>query len=52
VPAGLAVQQSARDRDAADELAFARIHEGVALRNIMVQIANGWNWRTAWKLVD
>ncbi|MDP9271102.1 MAG: NADPH-dependent F420 reductase [Chloroflexota bacterium] len=36
----------------AGELAFARILEGMALLNIKLQIANGWNWRTAWKLVD
>jgi 8-hydroxy-5-deazaflavin:NADPH oxidoreductase len=36
----------------AGELASARVLEGMALLNIKVQIANGWAWRSAWKLVD
>lgn len=36
----------------AGDLSVARILEGMALLNIKLQIANGWNWRTAWKLVD
>ena len=36
----------------AGELAIARVLEGMALLNIKLQIANGWSWRTAWKLVD
>jgi len=36
----------------AGELAIARVLEGMALLNIKLQVANGWSWRTAWKLVD
>jgi 8-hydroxy-5-deazaflavin:NADPH oxidoreductase len=36
----------------AGELAIARILEGMAYLNIKLQIANGWPWRSAWKLVD
>lgn len=36
----------------AGELSAARILEGMALLNIKLQIANGWSWRSAWKLVD
>jgi 8-hydroxy-5-deazaflavin:NADPH oxidoreductase len=36
----------------AGELASARVLEGMALLNIKLQIANGWAWRSAWKLVD
>src|SRR5437867_3128747 len=36
----------------AGDLSVARILEGMALLNMKVQIAHGWSWRTAWKLVD
>jgi NADPH-dependent F420 reductase len=35
----------------AGDLSMARILEGMALLNIKLQIANGWAWRSAWKLV-
>lgn len=40
-----------RSIDAGD-LTMARVLEGMALLNMKLQIANGWSWRSAWKLVD
>jgi NADPH-dependent F420 reductase len=36
----------------AGDLTTARILEGMALLNMKLQIANGWSWRSAWKLLD
>jgi NADPH-dependent F420 reductase len=36
----------------AGDLTTARILEGMALLNMKLQIANGWSWRSAWKLMD
>jgi NADPH-dependent F420 reductase len=36
----------------AGDLSVARTLEGMALLNMKVQIAHGWSWRSAWKLVD
>lgn len=36
----------------AGDLSMARTLEGMALLNMKLQVANGWSWRTAWKLVE